>query len=201
MANPWIRLGEFYTAHEASFKATTYIVTVLSMLGGVGTWAWKTLRDERPDVQIQLVNPTRPVVVLENVSSATATQIKYAFALVKIIGPEIGQLLQVPIGMFDFINGHTKGGPQTIFDFPGIAPADGQKFFGWILVTCPTCARVRYYYAYINFGHDGWYTEVSPQRHEAIAKQLKDNGPYSGDETDKVQSVVAPTDRIKIGLP
>jgi hypothetical protein len=153
-----------------------------------------------PDVVMRLVYPKRPALVLENISDAVAVQIKYAAALLKITGPEKGQPVQIPISTFDFIKGREKGGPQNLFDPPAPlkSPNEGERLFGWIQVSCPTCAVTHYYWTYINFGYDGWYAEVSKARHEAIAKWLHENGPYTDNDIDRMLSVIDAKDRSPI---
>lgn len=156
--------------------------------------------EPKPDVTMRLVFPERPALLLENNSDATATQIKYTVALLNIDGPDVGKPAQIPIATFDFIKGHEKGGPQNLFDPPQIAktPNKGQKLFGWIQISCPSCIKTHYYWAYIHFGLSGWYSEVPMERHEAIAKWLSDNGPYTDASVDKILSIIPVRDRIEI---
>jgi hypothetical protein len=149
---------------------------------------------------MRLVHSKRPALLLENVSDVVATQIKCSLALMKIGGPNSGQPAQIPITTFDFIKEREKGGPQNLFDPPQIIhPVDqGQKLFGWIQISCPMCVRTHYYWAYIQLGYGGWYSEVSKERHEAIVKWLHENGPYNDSDIDRILSVIGLSERNEI---
>jgi hypothetical protein len=155
-----------------------------------------------PDVVMRLIYPERPAILLENISDATALQIKYAVALLHIDGSDVGKPVQIPISTFDFIKGREGGGPQNLFDPPNAiqSPNKGDRLFGWIQVSCPTCIATHYYWTYVHFGYDGWYSEVLKERHEAITKWLRENGPFKNTDEDvnRVLSVIAPVDRISI---
>ena len=185
----------------------TGIIGALSAITIVESTRW-IARIEKPapsvsDVTMRLVYPQRPALLLENISDVLATQIKWTVALLKIDGPDAGQPVQIPIGTFDFIRAREQGGPQNLFDPPNVAKTlrDGQQLFGWIQVTCPACAKIRYWWAYIKLGSAGWYTEVSKTRHEEIAQWLRESGPYSDKDVDKVLATVPIADRIEIKDP
>ncbi len=182
-------------------------IAALSLLAAA---AWRPISDdyrgaELPNVIMRLVYPTRPALMLQNISGVTASQIKYSFALVNIDGPQIGQPAQIRIATADFIPGHEQVGPQNIFDPPQIVktPNNWQKLFGWIQVLCPTCIKTHIYYVYIHFGFDGWYSEVSKERHEEIVKLLRDNGPYTGSDKDidRILALIEHDKRIAIRPP
>jgi hypothetical protein len=160
----------------------------------------QTKSSTSPDVTMRLVGPKRPALVLENISDTVAYQIKYALALLKIGS---GLPVAIPIGTFDFLRPHDQGGPLNLFDSPAVLHTvhEGDKMFGWIQISCPLCLLTHYFYAYIDFGHTGWYAEVTKDRHEQIVKWLRDNGPYStddADDADRIVSVIPPGRRIHI---
>jgi hypothetical protein len=155
------------------------------------------------DVTMRLVYPQRPALLLENISDVVASQIKWTVALMNIDGADAGKPAQIPIGVFDFIRGREQGGPQNLFDPPNIVktPANGQQLFGWVQVTCPACAKIRYWWTYIKFGSHGWYVEVSKERHEEINRKLREGNPYSDQDVDRVLSIVPANERVAIKDP
>src|SRR5271169_4391850 len=80
--------------------------------------------------------------------------------------PDRNDPLPVPVQTFDWIKGHDKGGPQSLFSGPLVSPLleHGNRLFGSATVDCPACTRGRTYIVYIVWGEGGWFSEVENEK-------------------------------------
>jgi hypothetical protein len=119
----------------------------------------------QPDIFLKLVFPEAPALVIVNPSDAVARDMKYAVVLWNSSlpdGAEPLQPLQIPTGTFDWLKGHTEGGPQILFTASiSSLLKPGDKLYGSVNVNCPTCVRGRSYLVYIEWGKGGWTAETS----------------------------------------
>jgi hypothetical protein len=172
---------------------------------GVTIYILRTIEERGPDVAMRLVYPTRPALMLDNKSHYTAQSIKYAFALLYINGKNAGTPVPILSAGADFIKSNDSVGPENLFDPPQIVrtPTEGEKMFGWMQINCLNCVRIRYYWAYIQFGFGGWYVEVPKKRFEDIVRWLKNSGKHDASDSDinEILSVIPRRDRTQIQTP
>ena len=148
-----------------------------------GTWADAiALRESRPnttppffayldstsakaassDVALRFIYPEEPALMIVNQSNLGARDIKWQVTLWNMDLPERNDPLPIPTSTFDWLRGHTEGGPQNLFGTPTVAPLlkSGNRLFGSATVDCPQCSRGRTYIVYIVLGKGGWLSEV-----------------------------------------
>jgi hypothetical protein len=115
----------------------------------------------QPDVFLKLVNPIEPMLVIVNPSIAVARDMKYAVELWNSARPDENDPLQIPTGSFDWLKGHSEGGPNKLFT-ASIASSlkPGDKLYGSATVNCPACVRGRSYFVCIEWGKGGWMAET-----------------------------------------
>ncbi len=121
---------------------------------------------EKPDLGMALVYPNEPAIVFVNRSGVVLREPKYSPGIWNLdrINPETGgpKILPIPVESGDWIRPHGSQGPDA---FIGQANAkqfwkDGDRLFGAVTVTCPTCVTTRTYIVYIVCGKGGWYSEL-----------------------------------------
>ena len=116
----------------------------------------------RPEVSASFVDVAHPLLQFDNVSEASAQNIKWEVLIWNLNHPEQHQPLPIPTDAFDFLPANSSSAPLILFSRPGIAPAvrDGDVLFGSLSVNCPQCARGWTYWIFIRYGHGGWYAPV-----------------------------------------
>ena len=76
--------------------------------------------------------------------------------------PDGDNPLQIPTGTFDWLKGHTEGGPTVLFTASiSSLLKPGDKLYGSASINCPTCVRRRSYLVYIEWGKGGWMAETN----------------------------------------
>jgi hypothetical protein len=116
----------------------------------------------QPDVFLKLVYPAAPALVIVNPSDAVARDMKYAVELWNSSLPDGNDPLQIPTSTFDWLKGHTEGGPMILFTASiSSLLKPGDKLYGSANINCPTCVRGRSYLVYIEWGKGGWIAETS----------------------------------------
>jgi hypothetical protein len=148
----------------------------------------------------RFIYPKAPALQLINQSDVTARDIKYMVGMWNLDLPDRTDPLPIPTSSFDWIRPHAMGGPQGVFDLPAVSTLlkYGDRLIGSVGVSCPDCARGHTYIVYIDWGKDGWFTEVLDRtngealvpRHFVKSEILK----YAAD----LQSVVPPNERDQI---
>jgi hypothetical protein len=127
-----------------------------------------------PDVTLRFVYPDDPSLVLDNISNATAKQVKWVVTLWNMDNPKaysyqtesevlkLHEPLQIPISIFDFIRPKLSSGPLNLFGSNIVAPhvKNGDRLVGSASVVCSDCARGHTFLVYIEFGKGGWYYEL-----------------------------------------
>jgi hypothetical protein len=113
------------------------------------------------DVALRFVYPKSPALMIKNLSDSVARDIKWTVLLWNMDLPDRNDPLPIPVQVFDWLKGHTEGGPQDLFSSPPIATLlkPGNRLFGSASVDCPTCSRGRTYIVYIIWGQGGWFSE------------------------------------------
>ena len=116
----------------------------------------------QPDIFLKLVYPETPSLVIVNASDVVARDMKYAVELFGSGLPDGNSPLQIPTGTFDWLKGHSEGGPNTLFTASiSSLLKPGDKLYGSATINCPTCVRGRSYLVYIEWGKGGWMAETN----------------------------------------
>jgi hypothetical protein len=120
---------------------------------------------EKPDIHLALVYPKAFAIVLYNSSGVLLEKPKYApgiWNLDRLNESGNAPTLIIPVFEGDWIRPHESMGPENVFDSPLVKPAvkPGDRLFGFITVTCPTCLVNREYWVYEVFDEGGWYCEL-----------------------------------------
>jgi hypothetical protein len=144
-----------------SLRYTAFLSLTLFMLF---FGRWLTTSAEQPDVTLRFVYPTTPNVQLVNDSGIVAREIKWAVILFNLDAATKSPFnpLPIPFSTFDFLRGHTNGGPMGFLDAPDVRPLvhKGDRLCGSASVICPDCGRGHTYLVYIVVGEGGWFSEV-----------------------------------------
>ena len=124
----------------------------------------KDLRPKKaplPDVSAKFVGPEEVAILIENSKRAgVAYQPKYGVGLVDLEHPD--DFLRIPTTTGDFIRAGEAWGPNQFMGLPGVKNIvkPGDRIFGTVTVSCPTCATTRGYWVYIKAGDGGWYSNM-----------------------------------------
>jgi hypothetical protein len=67
-------------------------------------------------------------------------------------------------------------GPMEYITLPTIAAVvkPGDRLFGFIVGSCPTCERDRAYWIYAKNGEGGWYAELPTGQYPSVSQIFKD---------------------------
>jgi len=119
-----------------------------------------------PEVGLRFVYSTDPSLMIVNQSAVVARDIKWMVVLWNRDLPDRNDPLPIPVSTFDWLKGHTEGGPQNLFDSPSVSPLlkQGNHLVGSASVTCPTCSPGRTYIVSIIWGTSGWFSEVENEK-------------------------------------
>lgn len=113
-----------------------------------------------PNVEMCLVSPKDPALVLFNPSRQLAEQVVSAYGLFDLDAPNPNEPLRVPSNISAFIKPGAAEGPQSIFDsIGGVRPKSGDRIVGSIGINCAKCAVGRTYLVAITFGSGGWFSQ------------------------------------------
>jgi hypothetical protein len=101
--------------------------------------------------------------LLHDDSSVPAEKILYWYLLYDLDKPVDGKLslLPIPSAGADWVRPHESAGPMLIFNIGNLRIDKGDRLAGLIGVSCPNCKKVRWLYADINYGTDGWYAPLT----------------------------------------
>ena len=125
---------------------------------------------EPPDVQMQLVHPTTPSVLMVNASKRVVHKPKYQIVLWNLNAPERRDPLPIPVSTGDFIRPRADWGPNQMTEIPTVKPLvkAGDHLFGFATATCPDCSGTRSYWVYIEYwwldGRTHWRPIAQPRR-------------------------------------
>lgn len=115
-----------------------------------------------PDVALSFVYPNSPALMIVNQSGVVARDMKWAVELWNVDLPDRNDPLPIPWSSFDWLKGHSSGGPMNLFNSPSVSPLlkQGNHLLGSASVNCPTCDRGRTYIVSIEWGVGGWIAEL-----------------------------------------
>jgi hypothetical protein len=124
--------------------------------------------EPKPDISLQLVYVKGFAAVLANTSKTTLRDPKFA-PLVWDLDIERKDPLPAPVWgatANDWIRPGENMGPQAIISLPNVYPLvkQGDRIFGVIYVSCPDCARTKWYWVYAVLGKSGWFSEIPKGR-------------------------------------
>jgi len=114
-----------------------------------------------PDLTISFVHPLEVAILIHNAAnSGIADRPKYAVALIDLESVS-ADFLRIPTTMGDYIRPGGSWGPNEFMGIDGVKSVSkhGDRIFGSVEVSCPTCVTDRGYWVYIKVGEGGWYAE------------------------------------------
>jgi hypothetical protein len=114
-----------------------------------------------PDLRLRFTSPQEVAIVIDNVSHAgTADRPKYGVMLVDLDNIA-ADFLQIPTTMGEYIRPGSYWGPNQFMGISGVKSVvkPGDRIFGSVDISCPTCVKDRGYWLYIKAGEGGWYAE------------------------------------------
>lgn len=124
-----------------------------------------------PEVALKFENAPAPLLVVQNISSAVATNGGWVLGIWNMDSPNDLNPLQIPSTPFNFIKPHSELGPQNIFNnFP---IKKGDRLFGSAFVDCAECAKGKTYIVYIVWGMGGWFSEIKSSNSNGILVPIK----------------------------
>jgi len=113
------------------------------------------------NLSLRFVYPNEVSLVVDNARSAgLADRPKYWAQLIDLDNIH-GNYLQIPVTMGDYIRPGELLGPQQFMGIPAVKNLvkPGDRIFGSVSVSCPTCIKTRTYWLYVKVGDGGWYEE------------------------------------------
>ncbi len=153
------------------------------------------------DVALRLIYPKDPALMIMNSSDSLARDIKWTLLLWNMDLPDRNDPLPIPVSTFDWIRAHDQGGPENLFDRPGVSELlkPGNRLFGSASIDCAGCARGRTYIVYIAWGEGGWYSEIDKEKsgHLLVPSNMTRDGrqAYFG----QLEALSPSNSRVQIG--
>jgi len=123
---------------------------------------------EKPDVEAFFVYPERPSIVIHNKSrTKVAHGVLYEARFWNLSKPAGGlyEFTGSKVGSLDAVRPEGTFGPNPFELFVGTSPsipAEGEQLFGFVMVQCPDCQSLHFYWMYVVFGKTGVYREGKP---------------------------------------
>ncbi len=114
-----------------------------------------------PDLRLRFVDPQEVDIVVDNAAHAgIADRPKYGVGLIDLDNIP-ADFLRIPTTMGDYIRPGDFWGPNQFMGIPAVKSVvkPGDRIFGSVEVSCPTCIKNRGYWVYIKVGEGGWYSE------------------------------------------
>jgi hypothetical protein len=116
-----------------------------------------------PNLTLRFVYPADVAIVVDNARGAgLADRPAYGAQLLDLDNIE-GDYLKIPTQVGDFIRSGDSLGPTQFMGLPAVKAIvkSGDRIFGSVYVSCPTCVKTRGYWLFIEVGEGGWYEEQS----------------------------------------
>jgi hypothetical protein len=139
---------------------------------GVALASWQQIRGalndrEKPDIGLRLVYLDLPALILTNSSGAILRDPSYApliWDLENVVKQGVARPvpLRIPTAVLKdgFIRPHESTGPFALVSQVEKEVGPGDRLFGYIEVSCPTCVESRDYWVFAVRGKGGWYAEA-----------------------------------------
>lgn len=118
---------------------------------------------EKPEVDLKLIYPESPSVLLVNTSNVPARDIKWGVVLWNHNKQEDNNPFQIPVQTFDWIKGKRLGGPEDLFSKVAGQLNKGDILYGSMFADCPLCGKGKSYVVFINYKNGGWFSEIKGQ--------------------------------------
>lgn len=168
-----IKQQQLSTTKEDILQGQVNTLTAKSMpelLGGMKQIA-NPKSGPKPDVTLRFVYPSDPVLLIVNQSDAIAREMKYMVVMWNMDRPDQNDPLPIPVATFDWLKPHGEGGPENLFDAPGVKALlkPGDHLLGSAAVMCPECPRGRTFLVSIVWGTGGWFSELSDAKTGTVA--------------------------------
>jgi len=113
------------------------------------------------NLSLRFVYPNEVSLIVDNAQGAgLADRPKYWAQLIDLDNIH-GNYLQIPVSMGDYIRSGDFLGPAQFMGLPAVKSLvkPGDRVFGSVSVSCPTCIKTRTYWLYVKVGEGGWYEE------------------------------------------
>jgi hypothetical protein len=120
----------------------------------------KPILPKQPDLRLRLVHPQEVAIEIHNSKvRGVADRPRYGVALIDLESPN--DFLRIPTAVGDYIRPGEFWGPNEFMGIDAVKAVvkPGDRIFGSVSVSCPTCVRSRGYWIYIKAGDGGWYAE------------------------------------------
>jgi hypothetical protein len=112
------------------------------------------------NLTLRFVHPNEVAIVVDNAPHAgLADRPKYYAILADL--DNVSDFLRIPTFMGDYIRPGEFMGPNQFMGLDAVKSLvkPGDRIFGSVGVSCPTCLKSRNYWLYIKVGDGGWYEE------------------------------------------
>jgi hypothetical protein len=112
------------------------------------------------NLTLRFVHPDEVAIVVDNAPHAgLADRPKYYAMLADL--DNVSDFLRIPTFMGDYIRPGEFMGPNQFMGLDTVKALikPGDRIFGSVGVSCPTCIKSRNYWLYIKVGAGGWYEE------------------------------------------
>lgn len=140
----------------------------------------------KPDLSIVLVYPKAFAIAFINESDVVLREPKYSpgiYNLDRLDASGNPVILPIPVFSGDWIRPHEAMGPQTVISLPTVQPLvnNGDRIFGFIIVSCPECILTKSYWVYAVHGVGGWFYKLPDGKGISIptlveaAKKVREN--------------------------
>jgi hypothetical protein len=116
----------------------------------------------RPGLEARFVAATSPGLILFNASSTVVRDPSYSLVMWNL---DKGLPTSLPTVSVTESGRYLKPGQGMVeptLDRPEMKSliSEGNRIFGYASVDCPNCKRAKYYWLYIIYGKDSWYSEI-----------------------------------------
>jgi hypothetical protein len=121
----------------------------------------KTPKSLPPDLRVRFVHMKDVAIVIENAPHVgIADRPKYGVQLLDFDNLA-ADYLRIPTNMGDYIRPGDYWGPNQFMGIDAVKGVvkPGDRIFGSVEASCPTCVKTRGYWVYIKVGEGGWYAE------------------------------------------
>jgi hypothetical protein len=163
----WV--GEHFASIPQKWKLIIGIAGTFLICIGLGfsiafVWSARPVEQPKvvpPDLTVRFVYPKEVAISIYNAANTSlADRPKYVVELVDLdnVGADY---LRIPVNMGDYLRPGEFWGPNQFMGIDAVKSVvkPGDRIFGSVQVSCPTCVKNRGYWVYIKSGEGGWYFE------------------------------------------
>jgi hypothetical protein len=135
-----------------------------------------SLKKMRPDLHLRLVGAQNFDIELV-ATDALVTDPAYDIFIWDLDNPGV-QVLPVKTGYFFhelWIKKGQSSGPYAYMSLPEVSAVvkRGDRLYGFMWGSCPTCVTTRAYWIYAIYGEDGWFAETAKGQYPSLTKTFQ----------------------------